>query len=207
MSKKFTVSEADIQHYVPPELTGNIVGMKEAALRPQTVEEIEALQKQAYEEARQDGLKKGLEEMKLKSDKLLSMFNFMQHPLDEMDKQVEHQLADLAILLATQLLKKESSLDAQHIHTLVHEALEYLPVKSRDIRVRLNPADISLLNQANVDINNQSWACVPDQTVTAGGCVIESETSHIDASVETRVQQLVDQLSLHQTGGSENATE
>lgn len=219
MSKRYTVSENDIQHYEPPEVSGRIVGRRDESLRPQTVEEIEAIQKQAYEEARQagyaEGLKTGLEEMKLKATQLQSIFSFLQHPLNEMDQQVEHQLADLSIVLARQLLKKESSVDAQHIYTLVHESLDYLPIKSRDIRVRLNPEDIALLNQAEINTAEQSWSIIADQSITAGGCVIESDTSHIDASVESRVQQLVDQLSLHQStdapvedsAGNDDATE
>ena len=66
MTKRYKVSEGDIQHYIAPELKGRIVGLHDEALRPQTVEEIEALQKQAYEEAKKagydDGLKKGLDE-------------------------------------------------------------------------------------------------------------------------------------------------
>ena len=36
-----------------------------------------------------------------------------------------------------------------------------------------------------------------DPAITQGGCKIDSDQSHIDASVETRVQQLVDQLNEH----------
>ena len=210
MSKRFKVSESDIQHYVPPELVGNIVGMHEEAIRPQTVEEIEALQKQAYDEAvkegRAEGIKQGVQEMTVKANQLQKMFNFLQHPLNELDKQVELQLTNLAILLAKQLLQKESQLDAQHIQNLVHNSLEYLPVKSRDIQVRLNADDIALLNQAEINTNDQTWNCIADNSITPGGCVIESAASHIDATVETRVQQLVDQLHMHQDG-DEDATE
>jgi len=211
MTKRYKVSEADIQHYVAPELKGRIVGLRDEALRPQTVEEIEALQKQAYEEAKQagynDGLQKGLDDLKQQANQLQSMFNFFQHPLEELDVEVEHQLADLAVLIAQQLFTKESNLDAQHIHNLVHESLDYLPVKARDVRVRLNPDDIALLNQAEIDTNDQVWACVSDNTVSAGGCIIESDTSHIDATVETRLQQLVDQLNLHQADNSSGESE
>jgi len=201
MSNRFKVSESDIQHYVPPELTGNIVGVQDEAIRPQTVEEIEALQKQAYDEAvkagREEGLKQGLEEMQAKAKQLQNMFNFLQQPLNDMGKQVEQQLTELAIMLSEKLLQKESKLDVQHIQNLVHDSLEYLPVKSRDIQVRLNADDIALLTQAEIDIDQQSWSCVADNSITPGGCVIESSSSHIDATVETRVQQLVDQLNIH----------
>jgi len=209
MSKRFKVSESDIQHYVPPELVGNIVGMNEEAIRPQTVEEIEALQKQAYDEAvkegHAEGIKQGIKEMTVKANQLQKMFNFLQHPLNELDKQVELQLTNLAILLAKQLLQKESQLDALHIQNLVHNSLEYLPVKSRDIQVRLNADDIALLNQAEINTNDQTWNCIADNSITPGGCVIESAASHIDATVETRVQQLVDQLHMHQDGDDDAA--
>ena len=208
MSNRFKVSESDIQHYVPPELTGNIVGMQDEAIRPQTVEEIEALQKQAYDEAvkagREDGLKQGLREMEVKAKQLQNMFNFLQQPLNELDKEVEQQLTELAIMLSEKLLQKESKLDVQHIQNLVHESLEYLPAKSRDIQVRLNADDIALLTQAEIDIDQQSWSCVADNSITPGGCVIESNSSHIDATVETRVQQLVDQLSIHHDDENES---
>jgi len=207
MAKKFSVDEADIQHYVPPELSGHIVGMRDESLRPQTVEELEAIQQQAFEEGRQQGFEKGMTEAAARARQLESIFNFLQRPLDEMDQQVEHQLADLAVVLARSLLKKESSLDARHIDQLVHESIEYLPVKARDIRVRLNPADIALLNQADIDIHEQNWNCISDPSVSVGGCLIESDTSHVDASVETRVQQLVDQLNLHHAAGSDDAAE
>ncbi|VAW70038.1 hypothetical protein MNBD_GAMMA09-664 [hydrothermal vent metagenome] len=211
MTKKFSVPDSDIQHYIMPELTGNIVGMKDEAIRPQTVEEIEAIQKQAYEEARQsgyaDGLKQGLAEMQAKAEKLQGVFNFLQHPLKEMDREVEQQLTELSIVLAKQLLQKECKIDEQHILALIHNSLDYLPVKSRGIRVRLNPRDIELLDQSGIDISEQSWACEADKSVTAGGCIIESETSHIDATVEARVQQLIDQLNQHQSGEENDAAE
>lgn len=198
MTSRFTVPESEIQHYVPPELSGKIVGMHDEAIRPQTVEEIEALQKQAYDEAVTAGHAEGLKQGLKQASKLQNIFNFLQQPLNELDKQVEHQLADMAILLANLLLQKECKLDAEHIHNLVHQSLEYLPVKSRDIQVRLNSADIALLNQAEIDTAEQSWKCVADNSITQGGCIIESSTSHIDSTVENRVEQLVDQLNLHQ---------
>lgn len=207
MTSRFKVSESDIKHYLPPELKGNIVGMQDSAVRPQTVEEIEALQKQAYDEAvkagHAEGLNKGMQEMTAKANKLQNMFNFLQQPLNELDVQVEQQLTELAILLAKQLLQKECSLDVKHIQKLVHDSLEYLPVKARDISVRLNAQDVELLNKAEINTNAQSWKCVTDNSVTPGGCIIESSTSHIDASVETRVQQLVDQLNLHSESADE----
>lgn len=218
MPKKYTVTDAEVQHYVPPELKGHIVGLRSDGLRPQTVEEIEEIQKQAFEEGKKQGYEaghqQGYEEMqvqvaefKAKAEQLQSVIDFMSQPLKQMDQEVEQQLADLATVLAKYLLKKDSSLEAEHIYSLVHESLEYLPVKARNVCVRLHPDDIALLNQAEIDINDQSWSCVADNKISAGGCMVESDTSHIDATVETRLQQLVEQLDMHHPEEGTDATE
>lgn len=207
MKKPYTISDDQVKHYIAPELRGRIVGLRDEMVRPQTVEEIEALQKLAYEEARQaghaEGVKQGLQEVKQKANKLQAVINFLQQPLDDMDEEVEHQLTELTMLLAKQLLKKESSVDHQHIQNLLHESLQYLPLKSQDIRVRLNPADIELLKLGEVNLDEQSWKCVADTSVRAGGCIIDSDRSVVDASVENRITQLMEQLGLH----SENTEE
>jgi flagellar assembly protein FliH len=194
MTKPFSTSDDQVKHWVMPEVTGKIVGMTTEGLRPQTVEEMQAMQQQARDEAYQEGLKRGLADMQAKAKKLVDALNFAARPLQQLDDDVVKQLTELSITLARMLLKKECCTDATHIHALIHEALDFLPVSSRNIRVRLNPADMDLLNQAGIDTKKQDWQCIADRGISQGGCQIETDTSHIDATVETRLQQLVDQL-------------
>lgn len=195
MAKPYSANEKDIKHWLLPEISGNIVGLTSREnKKPQTVEEIQVLQKQAYEEGRQEGMQKGMAEMQVKAKQLVNVFNFMARPLQQLDADVEKELAQFALTIASMLLKKECSVDAEHINTLIHETLEYLPLNSRNVRVKLNPSDISLLTQAGVELKTPDWMGVADKAVTQGGCVIESDTSQIDATVETRIQQIFDQI-------------
>ncbi|MFW2372972.1 MAG: FliH/SctL family protein [Gammaproteobacteria bacterium] len=198
MSKPFSTGDDHIKHWVMPEVRGNIVGLSDEALRPQTVEDIEALQKQAYEEGRlqgiEDGKKAGLAEMQAKAKQLVGIMHMLEKPLQQLDKDVENQLTELTLCLTRMLLKKQCSIDADHIQGVIHEALDFLPIQSRHIQVRLNPADKALLSEADIDLQAQDWSCIEDPEVTQGGCLVESDQSHIDASVETRIQQLADQL-------------
>ena len=194
MAKPFSTDAENIKHWVLPEVSGQVVGAKkDEALRPQTVEDIEAV----YEEGRQKGYEAGLSQARAEIEKVTRMFQFLQQPLHDMDEQVELQLTELAMTIARLLLKKECSEDGAHIQQLVHESLEFLPVQTRNIQVHLNPADIQLMKKAGVDPDEQDWKCVADASITQGGCKVDSEQSHIDASVETRIQQLVDQLNEH----------
>lgn len=198
MSKTFSASDKDIKHWVMPEVRGNIVGVKDGVLRPQTVEDIEILQKQAYEEGMkqgiEDGKKAGMAEMQARAQQLVDIMHILDNPLQQLDKDVEKQLTELTLCLTRMLLKKECSTDADHIQGLIHEALDFLPIHSLHIKVRLNPADIRLLSEAGIDIEAQDWACIEDSDISQGGCLVESDQSHIDASLETRMKQLEEQL-------------
>ena len=200
MTKPFSANNEDIKHWILPEVNGRVVGAEKGEnLRPQTVEDIEAV----YEEGRKKGYEAGFEQARTEIEKVTRMIKFLKQPLREMDDQVELQLTELAMTLARMLLKKECYEDSAHIQQLVHESLEFLPVQSRNIRVHLNPADIKIMQKSGVDPMTQDWKCVEDAKITQGGCKVDSEQSHIDASVETRIQQLVDQLNEHvpQQGG------
>ena len=197
MSKPFSADEDKIKHYVLPEVTGHIVGFDSDEIKPQTVEDIEALQKEAYEEGRKQGKQAGLAEMQEKAQQLVNMFNFFEKPLTTLDEEVEKQLTELALTVARAVVKKECATDVTTVQSIIHEALDFLPINARNVRVRLNPVDINLLKQAGVNTDSQDWACIADNSVSQGGCFVESDTSHIDASLETRVQQIVDQLTEH----------
>ena len=197
MSKPFSVDDGQVKHYVLPEITGDIVGYSKETVKPQTVEDIEALQKEAFEEGRKQGRKAGLDEIKREAQRLAGMLNFFQAPLAKLDEEVEQQLTELALMVARQVIKKECATDATIIQSIIHEALDFLPLNSRNIRVRLNPADLELLKQADFNIDEQEWKAVPDTTVRQGGCLIDSDNSHVDASLETRLQQIIDQLTEH----------
>lgn len=198
MAKIFSASDKDIKHWVLPEIHGNIVGMSADYKGPQTVEEVQALQKQAYDEAYKEGyaagLKKAEAEMQAKLQQLTQMMNALGKPLTQFDAELERELAQLALHIARMLLQKECATDAEPITALIHATLEFLPANSRNVRIKLNPKDLELLKQSGHELKTADWSCVADNAVTPGGCLIDSDVSHIDASVEHRIQQLFDQL-------------
>lgn len=195
MAKTVKAEEGEIKHWIMPEVSGHIVGRKENESRLQTVEDIEAV----YEEGRKQGYEAGIAEAHVQAKKMADMFNFLEQPLRRLDEEVEKQLTELALTVGRLLLKKECATDEKHIQNIIHESLEFLPINSRNIRVRLNQNDIQLMQQAGIDTNAQEWTCVTDNSITQGGCFVESDQSQIDSTLETRIQQLVDQLKEHRS--------
>ena len=198
MPKPYSANEKDIKHWMLPEVTGRIVGLSGDVQRLQTVEDIEALQKQGFDEGRKEGyaagLKSGQDEIQAKIQQLNNLLNALAKPLQQFDAALEKEVAQLALHIGRLLLKKECTVDAEHITALIHESLEFLPANSRNMRIRLNPKDIALLTQSGQKLSTTEWTCTADATVTPGGCQIDSDISHIDVSVENRIQQLFDQI-------------
>ena len=79
----------------------------------------------------------------------------------------------------------------------MRESLSALPVNARRIQIRLNPEDIALINDAlgSPDQQEQTrWQLIDDPVISRGGCKIITETSRIDATVESRIAQLITQV-------------
>ncbi|MBS1211514.1 MAG: flagellar assembly protein fliH/type secretion system HrpE [Proteobacteria bacterium] len=177
-----------------------------------TAEEIEAMQKQAYEEAaaqgrdegRQQGYREGFEqgraqgyeqgesELREHVGKLESILTLLDQPLQEVDEQMEQELATLAIAMARQLIRRELRTDPGQIIAVVREALAVLPSSARKVSLFLHPDDAELVRATiSLDETGQRWKLVDDPLLTRGGCRVISDNSVIDATVEKRLNAVI----------------
>lgn len=173
-----------------------------------TAEEIESMQKQAYEEARAAGYKEGSElgfregrEQGFRSgyddgqaavlsevDRFRALIECLNEPLAQADEQVERELVALAIAVAKQLIRRELKTEPGEIVAVVREAMTILPSGARKIGLHLHPDDAQLIRSAlSLDELGPRWKIVEDPLLTRGGCRITTSTSEIDATVEKRL--------------------
>lgn len=173
-----------------------------------TVEEIEAMQKQAHDEAfaqgkkegflqgYSEGSKKGYEEnlhlLKKQAAELNSLLKSLSEPFERLDDEVEKELVKLVIAIATQIIRREIKLDPGQIVAAVREAINVLPLASQKISLRLHPDDADLVRSALLlDEMSPAWTVIEDPLITRGGCKVDTEVSHVDASVEKRLAAVV----------------
>ena len=198
------------------DMRARVMDEEVAPLLMPTAEEIEAMQKQAYEEAadqgRMDGLVQGRElgyqegyaegreqgyaEGKQQAEQLIvhlkQVMNTLETPLQEVDAQVEQELVALAIAVARQLIRRELRTDPGQIIAVVREAMAILPSGARKVSLFLHPDDAELIRAAlSVEEEGQAWKLVEDPLLTRGGCRVTSETSTIDATVEKRLSSVI----------------
>jgi len=173
-----------------------------------TVDEIEAMQKQAYDEAFaqgkregfsegfKDGSKQGYEEnvqaLQKKSAEFISLLESLSQPFKVLDAEVEKELVKLAVGIATQIIRREIKLDSGQVIAAVREAIKVLPLSSQKISLYLHPEDAGLVHSAlSLDEMSSAWRIVEDPFITRGGCKVDNEVSYIDATVENRLAAVI----------------
>ncbi len=158
-----------------------------------TASDIDQWREQAAEEGYREGLQRAREEVEALQRRLLSLLDFMQHPLQVLNEDIEHQLTQLAVTLAQQLVRRELKLEPGEIIGLIRDSVKLLPGNARNITILLHPDDAQLLRDAlSLESNDDEhgWKLVEDPMITRGGCEIKAPPSAINATLENRLSAL-----------------
>ncbi|NMX54486.1 flagellar assembly protein FliH [Pseudomonas edaphica] len=192
----------------PEPLVETPVEMEEVPLdevQPLTLEELEAIRQEAYNEGFAAGEKDGFRSTTLKvrqeaeealGVKLASLERLMGtlfDPIAEQDTQIEKAMVGLVEHIARQVIQRELVLDSSHIESVMREALKLLPLGVGNVRLYINPQDFEQV-KALRERHEETWRIVEDANLQPGGCRVETEHSRIDATVETRISQIMAKL-------------
>ncbi len=161
-----------------------------------TARSLEALHQEAYAEGfelgRNTGLAQGAAEIKERAGKLSELLDALANPFAMLDDAVVSSLADLSILIAKLVIRRELKIDPGEIVAVVRDTMQHLPVAVRSPQIRMHPEDVDIVAQAlSIGEESRSWHLQPDPLITRGGCVVETESSRIDAQVEARISAIV----------------
>ena len=190
-----------VERWELPRVNGPVVSSKA------TVEELESIQKQAYNEGFELGQREGHEqalqhkkqELESNAQSLRSILAVLVEPLKELDDDVVNQLAQLSMAVAKQVIRRELRTDEGEIVGIVREAMSALPASTRKITLNIHPDDSELVRNAfslgqEDDSDELRWKVIEDPMISRGGCKISSENSRIDATVEGRLNRIINTL-------------
>ncbi len=168
-----------------------------------TAKELETIQKQAYDEGFALGQKEGFETTKLEQEQntaaLRSIIELLTEPLKELDDEVVQQLAQLSMAVAKQVVRRELHTEEGEIVGIVREAMTALPASTRKVNLNIHPDDAELVRHA-FSLNDETeseelrWKITEDPMLSRGGCKISSENSSIDATVEGRLNRVINTM-------------
>lgn len=149
------------------------------------------MQNQAFEQGYREGLASGQAEVAERSQRFDALMNKLAYPFEELDAAVDEELVDLAKILATHILRRELKSDPGQIVGAVRDCVEALPAAARNVRLFLHPDDAQLVREYASGDQGSGWTIQEDASVTKGSLRVESDTSHIDGRIESRLNEIV----------------
>jgi flagellar assembly protein FliH len=168
-----------------------------------TARELENIHKQAYAEGFEigtaegyaDGQRRAAADITARCEILEAVTQQLVAPLATLDEEMVNSVAELALLIARHLVRRELKTAPGEVIGVVRETMRLLPIASRGTTLHLNPDDAELVRSAlAIDTDGISWRVEADPLISRGGCIVETETSRIDATVESRIAAIASKM-------------
>src|SRR5690606_10971188 len=173
--------------------------------RPQTLEEIQAIEEQArresyeagLEQGRQEGFAQGQAEVRRLIAQIEGILDNFTRPLARLENEVTAALGELAVRIAGSPIGRAYAADPVLLSDLVSEALDVVGGASRDVEVRLHPDDIAALAPLMAMVSGVRL--VPDPALGRGDLRVHAETMRIDGTLEARLRGALESV-IHKAG-------
>lgn len=154
----------------------------------------ENLKRSTVEEAKEAGLKESQERIKQHLTHLDELFASLATTQKRCYQQHEEALVKLALASAEKIINREISLDETVIVDTVNEILREGQIQG-DTTLLLNREDFDLIDVLKPEIladfpNLTNLKIEVSETVTRGGCILESPMGRIDASLRSKFEEL-----------------
>jgi flagellar assembly protein FliH len=151
--------------------------------------------KQAYLKGLEEGKKEGCKSEKKVFESALNHFHQAISKFDTLKKQVyqtaERETVELALAIARKIVLYEVSVQKELILRVVKEAIQKVADHDK-IKIRINPSDSPIIKNADPQFLNcdaiENITFVDDETISPGGCIIETNCGNIDARIEKQLQ-------------------
>jgi len=156
------------------------------------------LEQEAYEKGFAQGERDGLELGEKKAAKFVEKIEnlFMESiPLkDEIIKQHESQILDLIFAIAGKIVHHQIEFDESIVKDTILSALK-LSVQKSKIVIRVNPKDYDFVEKLRPDLFTKfnevkSIIISSDQSISRGGCFLETPGGDVDARVEAQLEKI-----------------
>ncbi len=165
------------------------------------LKEAEEIYKKRYEE----GFKKGYDDgiLKAKQDTEKEVESMRKELLESIKKiessknEIISELQNSSFLIIKEALKKvvasELKLNDEAILNIVKDAVMKIS-QAKKLTIKLNPEDYNYIEGKieEIKINPESEIkIVPDSSITKGGCIVSTEMGEVDATVETKIEEIL----------------
>ncbi len=180
----------------PPEKDAATLAAEQAKIESDIQQRAQETEKQAYQEGFGQGQRQGLESGIKQLEPVLQNFRQALQELDklraEIYRKAESETVDLALAIARKVICREIATDKKVVLNVIKEALAQSAGREA-IKIKINPTDLELIKTSDIELSSyfavdDSIRFEADQSISSGGCVIETDLGEIDARIEKQLQ-------------------
>jgi flagellar assembly protein FliH len=194
---KDEASEAESWDFpaVDPTAADALRGAAQGGAHLLTAGQLDALQRQAQDEARQRGFEEGLAsgrtELAARLTRLTALAAAFTQPFQALEQDVEEELVALAVQLASHLVRREIEHDPALLTAAIHDCLAALAPSARSVTLYLHPDDAALVRGQLPQQSERRFELATDAALGRGDLRVTSASSLIDASLAARCAEIL----------------
>jgi flagellar assembly protein FliH len=180
----------------PPALASQDSGEGEQAPATPTAEHLEALRQEARQAGYEAGFAEGLATGRARGEALAAemqtLLQSLTTPLADLDATVLVELLALVERVAVAVLQRELGRQS-NIEQVLQQALAVLGEARAEVQLQLHPDDAALCRELGL-LPTDQLRVIEDPRLLRGGAHLTASGSFVDASVEQRLEAVMEQL-------------
>lgn len=189
-----------VMRWTPQELGS---GGNRQRMKLPTAEELERVHHDAhsegYDAGHREGMAAGYEagiaQAKQEAERLAQLMQGLDGAVRSFEQELGRDLLALALDIAKQMLRQALRVKPELLLPVVRSAMESLPQNIQHPHIHLHPEDAVLVREAiGTELAHGGWRLVDDPRIARGGCLIETSSAEVDASLPSRWQRIASAL-------------
>jgi len=160
-----------------------------------TAGQLDVLQRQAQDEARQRGFEEGLvagkAELTSRVTRLTALGHAFAQPFQGLEQAVEDEIVALAVQLACHLVRREIERDPAVLQAAIHDCLAVLAPSVRDVTLYLNTEDAAMFRGQLPAQAELKFKLATDPALARGDLRVASGSSLVDGSLAARCAEII----------------
>ena len=156
----------------------------------------------ALAQARDEGYREGLEagrregEAQVQNERaaLSQLTNGLTELINDFEQGLANDVLAMSLELAKLIVRHSVKVKPDLVLSVVREAVGSLPGVDQQTTILLHPADAALLRKladGDKTLGELPWKIIEDAQIERGGCRLETSTTEVDATLETRWRRII----------------
>lgn len=165
-----------------------------------TEEELENLQRQAYEQGKQEGfedaVQTNVDRLSMAEERISQILTDLQAQISERLLYVEKQAVGLSVEIAEKIIRTAVEINPEYIMEIVQDAIGL--TGTAVIRsIKVSPEDLEFIQLIGFDRalkeDDSGWDFVGDPTIKAG-CVVETSAGEVDYQIDPAFERVRERM-------------